>query len=216
MNILPVSTAETLLVGPIVSNTDGYTPYTVGLVKADILLWKEGGTSIAAKNEANDPTHRSSGFWTVPVNATDTGTLGMFSIIVAKTGYLPFRKDYMVVPNLVYNALVNGTGNGIRASVQDMAALVITSASIAADAITAAKVASDVSTEIAAAVKATVVETNASRTVGDVLSLIYAATCGVTTTGGTIIKDPSGTTTRITASIDGSNNRFAMAVVPSA
>jgi hypothetical protein len=102
----------------------------------------------------------------------------------------------------------------------------ITAASIASDAITSAKIASgaidadalatDAVSEIVAAIKALVVETEDSVTLGEAMSVILAACAGVTSSGGSVLKDPSGTSTRITATIDGSNNRTAMTLTPSA
>lgn len=91
-----------------------------------------------------------------------------------------------------------------------------------ADAITAAKIADNaIATEHLAAsaiskIWAEIIETNASITGQEALSLILAAVAGVTTAGGATLKDPSGTTTRITATINASNERTAMTVVPSA
>lgn len=92
----------------------------------------------------------------------------------------------------------------------------ITAGKIAADAIGASELAADAVNEITAAIKALVIETNGSITVGQALSLILAACSGVTASGGTVLKDPSGTSTRITATVNGSNERTAMTVTPSA
>jgi hypothetical protein len=86
---------------------------------------------------------------------------------------------------------------------------------LAADTIGASELAADAVTEIANAVLATVVESNGSITLKQAVDLILAACAGVTSSGGTVLKDPSGTATRITATIDGSNNRTAMTVTPS-
>jgi hypothetical protein len=60
-----------------------------------------------------------------------------------------------------------------------------------------------------------VVETNGSITLKQAIDIILAAVAGVTSSGGTVLKDPAGTSTRITATIDGSNNRTAMTLTPS-
>jgi hypothetical protein len=86
---------------------------------------------------------------------------------------------------------------------------------LAADTIGASELAADAVTEIAAAVLASVVESNGSITLKQAVDLILAACAGVTSSGGTVLKDPSGTATRITATVDGSNNRTAMTVTPS-
>jgi hypothetical protein len=93
---------------------------------------------------------------------------------------------------------------------------VITATATAADCIDASALATDAVAEIVAAVWAKVVETNGSITAQQAASIILAATAGVTSSGGSVLKDPSGTSTRITATVDGSNNRTAMSLAPSA
>jgi len=91
------------------------------------------------------------------------------------------------------------------------AAGAITAASLAADAIGASELAADAVTEI----WAKVVESNGSITAQQVLSLLLAACAGVTTDFGATLKDPSGTSTRIAATINGSQERTAMTMTPS-
>jgi hypothetical protein len=77
--------------------------------QSDVLLWKEGGTTLAQKNEATSCTHRSNGLYTCPVNTTDTATLGTLIVNVHESGALPIRQDYLVVPANIYNSWVLGT-----------------------------------------------------------------------------------------------------------
>jgi hypothetical protein len=92
------STAATLLLGQFLDDTDGKTAETaLTISQADVLLWKEGGTTLAQKNEATSCTHRSHGLYTCPVDTTDTNTLGILSVSVIETGALPIRQDYRVV-----------------------------------------------------------------------------------------------------------------------
>jgi hypothetical protein len=110
MRLLKQSTATTLLLGPFVDSTDGVTAETaLTISQADVLLWKEGGTTLAQKNEATTCTHRSNGLYTCPVNTTDTNTLGTLVVSVAESGALPIRLDYQVVPANVYDSIVLGT-----------------------------------------------------------------------------------------------------------
>jgi hypothetical protein len=107
---LKQSTATTLLLGPFLDETDGKTAETaLTLSQSDVLLWKEGGTTLAQKNESTSCTHRSNGLYTCPIDATDTGTLGVLSVSVHESGALPIRQDYLVVPANIYDALVAGT-----------------------------------------------------------------------------------------------------------
>lgn len=110
MRFLRQSTATTLLLGPFVDETDGRTAETaLTISQSDVLLWKEGGTTLAQKNETTACTHRSNGLYTCPVNTTDTNTLGTLVVSVAESGALPIRIDYTVVPANVYDSMVLGS-----------------------------------------------------------------------------------------------------------
>ena len=108
MRLLKQSTASTLLLGPFIDESDGKTAETaLTISQSDVLLWKEGGTTLAQKNDATSCTHRSNGLYTCPVNATDTGTLGTLVVSVHESGALPVRQDYLVVPANVYDSMVS-------------------------------------------------------------------------------------------------------------
>jgi hypothetical protein len=92
----------------------------------------------------------------------------------------------------------------------------IATTSFAAGAMDAAALAADAGTEIAAAIKAAIVETQGNYTVQQVLSIVLAACAGITADAGATLKTPNGAATRIAATIDGSNNRTAMTLTPSA
>ena len=110
MRLLKQSTATTLRLGPFLDETDGKTAETaLTISQSDVLLWKEGGTTAAQKNESTSATHRENGYYTCPLNTTDTNTLGALSVSVSESGALPIRQDYTVVPANVYDALVLGT-----------------------------------------------------------------------------------------------------------
>lgn len=103
---LKQSTAATLLIGPFLDETDGKTAETaLTISQADVLLWKQGGTTLAQKNETTSATHRSNGLYTVPIDTTDTNTLGILSVSVHEAGALPIRQDYEVVPAVVYDEM---------------------------------------------------------------------------------------------------------------
>ena len=69
---------------------------------------------------------------------------------------------------------------------------------------------------LAAAILATIVETEGSYSVKQALSTLLAFGAGVTGNAGTTIKTPNGVATRIVATINGSNERTAMTLTPSA
>src|SRR5690349_22828060 len=105
LRVLKQSTATTLLVGPFLDETDGKTAETtLTLSQSDCLLWKEGGTTLAQKNESTSCTHRSNGLYTCPINSTDTNTLGILTISIHESGALPIRQDYYVVPANVFDS----------------------------------------------------------------------------------------------------------------
>lgn len=110
MSFLKQSTATTLLLGPFLDETDGQTAETsLTISQGDVLLWKEGGTTLAQKNESTSCTHRSNGLYTCPVNSTDTGTLGVLVVSVDEAGAMPIRQNYIVLPANIYDAWVAGT-----------------------------------------------------------------------------------------------------------
>jgi hypothetical protein len=110
MQLLRQSTATTIVLGPFVDSTDGVTAETaLTISQADVLLWKEGGTTLAQKADTSSATHRSNGLYTCPINTTDTNTLGQLIVSVAEAGALPVRHDFLVVPANIYQSLVLDT-----------------------------------------------------------------------------------------------------------
>lgn len=106
---LKQSTAATLVLGPFVDSTDGFTAETaLTIAQADVRLSKNGA-AFAQKNNATAATHMENGYYSVPLNATDTDTLGVIDVAVNETGALPVFAKLMVVPALVYDSLVAGT-----------------------------------------------------------------------------------------------------------
>jgi len=107
--ILKQSTAATVKLGPFVDDTDGKTAETgLTLAQADIRLSKNGG-DIAQSNNSAGATHDELGYYDVPLDTTDTGTLGRLKVAVSKSGALPVWQEFMVVPANVYDSLVSGS-----------------------------------------------------------------------------------------------------------
>jgi hypothetical protein len=102
---LKQSTATTIPVGPLVDSGDASKEEGLTISQSEVLLWKQGGTTFAAKNESTAATHRSYGIYTVPLDATDTNTLGQLVVAVYEAGILVARHDYMVVPANVYDSM---------------------------------------------------------------------------------------------------------------
>lgn len=105
------STSYTFRLGPFVDDTDGKTAETgLTISQSDIRISKNGG-AFAQSNNSAGATHDENGFYAIPLDATDTGTLGELKVAVFKTGALPVWKEFEVVPANTYNSLVAGSDN---------------------------------------------------------------------------------------------------------
>ena len=109
--LLKQSTAATIKIGPFVDSTDGVTAETaLTISQADIRLSKNGG-AFAQTNNATGATHDENGYYGVPLDTTDTNTLGRLRVAVNESGALPVWQDFMVVNANVYDSLVGGSDN---------------------------------------------------------------------------------------------------------
>ena len=108
---LKQSTAATVKLGPFVDSTDGVTAETaLTISQADIRLSKNGG-AFAQTNNATGATHDENGYYGVPLDTTDTNTLGRLRVAVNESGSLPVWQDFMVVNANVYDSLIGGSDN---------------------------------------------------------------------------------------------------------
>jgi len=111
MKLLKQSTSVTIKFGPFLDSTDAITAKTaLTIAQADVLLSKNFG-AFAQKNDSTSATHDSGGWYGVPLNTTDTATLGPLQIHCNKSSALPVWDQYMVVPAHIYNGFVANTGN---------------------------------------------------------------------------------------------------------
>lgn len=102
---LKQSTAATIKAGPFVDDTDGKTAETgLSIAQADIRLSKNGGAFAQSNNSAGG-THDENGYYGIPLDTTDTGTLGRLKLAILKTGALPVFQDFMVVASQVWDSL---------------------------------------------------------------------------------------------------------------
>ena len=105
MNILKQSTAATIKLGPFIDDTDGKTAETsLTISQADIRLSKNGG-DIAQTHNSAGATHDELGYYNVPLDTTDTNTLGRLKVMVHESGALPVWDEYLVVTANVYDTL---------------------------------------------------------------------------------------------------------------
>ena len=139
---LKQSTAVTVSMGTFVDSIDGNTEETgLTISQADIRLSKNGG-AYAQTNNAAGATHQEKGMYGVPLDTTDTGTLGTLKVHIHETGALPVWDDFMVVPANVWDSLFGA--DKLQVHADEITNGLITAAAIANDAITDAKVAADV------------------------------------------------------------------------
>jgi hypothetical protein len=98
------SNATTIVLGPFVDSTDGHTPETgLSITQADVRLSKAAG-AFAAKNDTSSATHMENGVYSIPLNATDTGTLGKLKVVINKeTTARVVAEDYEVITGDAYN-----------------------------------------------------------------------------------------------------------------
>jgi hypothetical protein len=109
MQMLKQSTAVTIRLGPFLDATDGVTEEAA--LSPAIEVSKNHG-AFAARNSAGAITHDSNGWYAVPLDATDTNTLGP---LVVKSDdaatHLPVWREFVVVTANVYDAMVAGSDN---------------------------------------------------------------------------------------------------------
>lgn len=102
---LKQSTAAEIVIGPFVDATDGVTAETaLTIAQADIRL-KKGDAAFAQTNNATGATHLENGHYEVPLDTTDTATLGRLRVAVNESGALPVWADFMVVPANVWDSM---------------------------------------------------------------------------------------------------------------
>jgi hypothetical protein len=108
---LKQSTAATIKLGPFLDASDGTTAEdALTISQADIRLSKNGG-DIAQSNNAAGATHDELGYYDVPLDTTDTNTVGRLKVVVHESGALPVWDDFMVLPANVYDSIVGGSDN---------------------------------------------------------------------------------------------------------
>lgn len=147
MGWLKQSTAADVELGPFVDDTDFKSVETaLSLAQADCLLIKNGGAG-AQKNSATSAAHLGGGHYKVPLDTTDTGTLGRLRVYVNKAGALPVWRDFVVLPANVFDSLVGGSDR-LQVHADEITAGLITAAAIATDAIDGDAIAASAVTEI--------------------------------------------------------------------
>lgn len=105
MDILKQSTSATIVMGPFLDSTDGNTAETgLTITQADIRMSKNGGTFAQTNNSAG-ATHMEGGKYSVPLDATDTNTLGRIRVDIHEAGALATWREFTVVTANAYDTL---------------------------------------------------------------------------------------------------------------
>lgn len=104
IHCLKQSTAATIKLGPFLDDGDGKTAETgLSIAQADIRITKNGGDCAQSHNSAG-ATHDENGYYDVPLDASDTDTLGRLRVMVSKSGALPVWDDFSVITANVYDS----------------------------------------------------------------------------------------------------------------
>lgn len=110
MQIIEQSISITIRIGPFLDEDDGKTAETaLSIVQADIRLSKNGG-DFAQSNDVGGATHDEFGWYYLTLDATDTGALGRLIVAIHDSGNaLPVWREFMVMPENVWDSLIGGT-----------------------------------------------------------------------------------------------------------
>ncbi len=109
MIFLRQSTAVTKKFGPFVSTADADTKMdALTIAQADIRLSKNGGAAAQSNNVAG-ATHDENARYGIPLDTTDTGTLGSLRVDIHVATALAVWREFLVVPANTYDSLVAGS-----------------------------------------------------------------------------------------------------------
>jgi len=98
------STAVTIKLGPFVDSSDGDT-LEEGLAGSMTVKLSKNGGDIATRHSTDSITYDESGFYNVPLDATDTNTLGRLLVLVVNAGtHLPVWREFEVVAQNYYDS----------------------------------------------------------------------------------------------------------------
>jgi hypothetical protein len=194
-----------------------------------VCYYREGATGsvtqLTLATQTVGGAHSDGGF----VLLNDTTMPGMYRLDLSDTIVSGTNDKATVVlsgfvdlaPHYINLVLTDFDLQSANVTVGAMNSNVLTAAAINADAITAAKIADDAigADQLAAGavdeIWAKVVESEGSYTAQQALSIGLAVLAGETNTGGTVFRTPNDAATRVSSTLDASNNRTAMTLTPS-
>ncbi len=199
-------------------NTSGLTCY-----------FREGATGTSTQLTLATQTvggaHSDGGF--VEIDATNMP--GMYRLDLSDTIVSGTNDKATIVvqgaadlaPHFINLVLTDFDLQSANVTVGSINANVIDANAIAGNAITAAKIATDAIDNDALAANAiteiwaSTVETEGSYSAQQVLSILLAVLAGESNTNGTVFRTPNDAATRVSSTLDASNNRTAMTLTPS-
>ncbi|MGE5512370.1 MAG: hypothetical protein ACM31O_14075 [Bacteroidota bacterium] len=104
MHLRQSTASQSVKIGPFVSSTDGVTAQTgLTIANTDIKLSKNGA-AFANKNSGGG-THDALGFYTITLDATDTGTVGRLQLACQMAGALVVYHEFEVLTAAAYDAI---------------------------------------------------------------------------------------------------------------
>lgn len=116
-SLRPQNTAFTFRLGPFLSVNDAKTRVTNATINQANRLLSKNGAAYAQSAQAGALTHEAVGYYPCTLASGDFDTLGLLKLEVDVANCLVVKEAFEVVPTEVYNAIVAGTGNGIRSNV---------------------------------------------------------------------------------------------------
>lgn len=201
MVFLRQSTAsQEIPLGPFLDSTDLSAETGLTIANTDILIWKNGATTLVAKNSGG-ATHISNGIYYAVLDATDTNTAGSLEVHVPIADTLCRPLVCTVLTAAVYDALIAGSGNLSVNLVADQSAATIGTCNLVEALSDAA--ADDVLDQLC----------EGAVTVREHLTCIASALFAETSGGGTttrVFRNVGDTKDRITVTMDASGNRTAV------
>lgn len=178
--------AQSRILGPFLSDTDGKTPATsLTIANTDIQLLANGGA--AASKNSGGATHRVNGEYAITLDAADTATVGELTISVIVSDALPVRAKFVVLEETVYDALF-AAGSSAKVDLVDTPSAAAT-ASLA-----------NALLDLADGVET-------DWTLRQLFRVALALYAGNSSSGGLHFANPAGTKTRLQATVDSSGNR---------
>lgn len=132
MQWLKQSTATTVKMGPFLDDGDGNTELTgLAIGQAGIRLSKNGG-AFAQTNNAAGATHDEFGNYGIPLDTTDTNTLGRLRIYIHDPSALAVWADFMILPANVWDSLFGA--DKLQVHADEITTGLITAAAVSAGA----------------------------------------------------------------------------------